>query len=873
MRKKVSMLTSIVFAIISFGVSPTYAVDQRVIDVVEVSWPGASAPIGDVSTVAKVIDTEVKSNWINFTTMYGDTKDRSISFKSDKLLVQPILLASKMACQGSAASEFMNSIRPEAYKRLGIADYSRRYLVVVAPEAGCVWSGRARMGDPKSVSGTLILHDSASGFVISHELGHTFGLGHSNFLRCGNGANDGAWSDTCEAVEYGGTIDVMGNVDTTSPLSTYHQWRMGYLDDSQIKQVWQSEVVNLAPSDFANGIKAIFVRDGGSSYWIEYRRKINDVGYKPGLAIYRLDPPPDSYVISANPDDAQEDSGLLLRADVWMLNLDTYQYRDAQSLGGSMTASSATTFSGNVSFSAVANRTGVTVTVKKKLDRTAPPTPVLLSVDQWNSPGTEILSNGFEDLDTAITGFEAQINGVVQVLSASDTQGWSPTYLSPFVSSKTLYRRDLPEGSYTLSVRAIDVVGNKSNWSWPVKVNVDQTHPVVLNEFVLSAASYNEVSIAWSGATDAGSGICQVNVADEDGLILQSSTVENVPTFKLANGDNLIGSAQIFDCDGNGQSADLSITNTFTAATKSTRVGKLISARNMFGAGSLKCLGECSILMRASGKINVVLGSGAANVLVGGKIVAAVSADQEQSVGISTMIDVGTKRKSVQITGSNYVLVGLASVTTSLGALKAIEQTTEFSDPSILDEKQKKLAKLGLRPADFSQEWSVLPLTGGTKLDDATLEFCNGKFFSEKDRVERRQVAANKAGSKLSFVSTEVVRYSSALAANNAQKELTRALSQCQSNKGYKDAAGTLVAYDFKAIKNIPAGVMPQGNRTFIHAVINSGSRSGSLLAFYQFSGEVFTGLYVRAADSFNDAQVAKWLRVAAIMASRLQQR
>ena len=110
---------------------------------------------------------------------------------------------------------------------------------------------------------------------MSHELGHTFGLGHSNFLRCDNAANDGAWSDTCKGVEYGGVIDVMGNIDTTSPLNTYHQWRMGYLDDSQVKQVWQSEVVNLAPSDFANGIRAIYMRDGKAAYWIEYRRKLD----------------------------------------------------------------------------------------------------------------------------------------------------------------------------------------------------------------------------------------------------------------------------------------------------------------------------------------------------------------------------------------------------------------------------------------------------------------------------------------------------------------------------------------------------------------------------------------------------------------------
>ena len=323
MRK--NWLAGLLAAVVGFtalGLAPAYAVDERVIDVVAVTWAGAGAPAGDANAVAKVINSEVNDDWKKFTTLYGDTKDRAISFTVGKVLPEPISLVSKMACSGFAASEFLSSIKPEAYKRLGISDYSKRYLVVIAPKAGCVWSGRAPLGGPKSVSGTVALHDSASSYVISHELGHTFGLGHSNFLRCDNAANDGAWSDTCKAVEYGGTVDIMGNIDVTTPLNTYHQWRMGYLDDSQIKQVWQSEVVNLAPSDFANGIRAIYIRDGKAAYWIEYRRKLDGAGYKPGLAIYRLDPPPITSIVSPNPEDAAAaEFGAVLGTDVWMLNL------------------------------------------------------------------------------------------------------------------------------------------------------------------------------------------------------------------------------------------------------------------------------------------------------------------------------------------------------------------------------------------------------------------------------------------------------------------------------------------------------------------------------------------------------------------------
>ena len=872
MSKRLPSFIAIVIAFVSVGFSPAYAVDERVIDVVAVTWAGAVAPVGDVTAVAKVIDTEVNKDWLKFTSMFGDTKDRGVSFKSGKVLKEEISLVSKMACQGFAASEFMSSIRPEAYKRLGISDYSKRYLLVIAPKAGCIWSGRAGLGGPKSQSGTLILHESDSSFVISHELGHTFGLGHSNFLRCDNGDYDGPWSETCKGVEYGGTIDVMGNVDTISPLSTYHQWRMGLMDDSQIKQVWQSENITLAPSDFANGTKAIFVRDGKASYWIEYRRKTDGAFFKPGLAIYRLDPPPISSVVSPNPEDATaSEFGAVLGTDMWMLNLDTYRYKDSKSVGGSMTSLTAKTYSGNVSFSAVATETSAVVTITKKADTTPPPTPVLVPVAQWNSPNMVVLAPGNEDADTAITGFEAQIDGVAQTLKSADVDGWVPSYLSPFVAPKTLYLRDLPEGSYSFSIRAIDIVGNKSNWSTPVKVVVDRAHPVVTNDFVVAGVASGEVSLLWKGATDAGSGICQVNVVDEDGLVVQSSTAKNVPTFKLSNGSTLSGTAQVFDCLGNGMLGDISITNSLVSADKSSKTGKWSAAGAAYGAGAIKCVGKCTASLTVAGKNDVLVGAGAATVAVGNKTVATIADSKAAKMRIGASIDVGAAKKVVRISGSNFVLIGLTSVATTLGTLKEFDRTPAITDPSLTDEKQVKLAKLGFRAEDFSQEWIVLPMGGGTKLDDPSLDLCSGTYPSEKERIERRQVAATKVGSTFAFLSTEVVKYSSAAAASAAQKELVKVLAQCQTDKGYKDATGTLVPYDFKTLKNIPAGVVADGNRVFVHAVIDSGERARTLLGFYQFNGDTFTGLYVMNEDGYTDAQVAKWLKVAVTMAQRLQ--
>jgi hypothetical protein len=554
-----------------------------------------------------------------------------------------------------------------------------------------------------------------------------------------------------------------------------------------------------------------------------------------------------------------------------MLNLDNYTYSTSSSLSGSMTGLTAKFFSGNVSLSAVPSETGAVVTITKKADTTPPPVPNVLPVDQWRSPSMVILGPGGEDADTAIVGFEGQIDGKVQTLKASDVEGWMPTYLAPFVAPKTFYLRDLPEGSYNFSMRAIDIVGNKSDWSTPQKVIIDRAYPVVTNDFVLSGVAAGEVSLQWKGATDAGSGICQANVVDEDGLILATSSVKNAPVLKVAAGAKLVGTAQVFDCIGNGLTGDISIANTLVTGERSSKTGKWSPAGATYGAGAIKCVGKCTASLTVAGKNDVLVGTGAATVSIANKTVASIADSKVARLRIGATVDVGASKRVVRVSGSNFVLIGLSSVTTTLGSLEEIERAPAISDPSLVDSKQVALAKLGFRADDFSQEWTVLPMANGTTLLDPSLDLCNGTYASEKDRVERRQVMATKVGSTFSFLSTEVVKYSSAAAASAAQKELVKVLAKCQADKGYKDSTDTLVPYEFKKLPAVPTGVVSDGNRVFVHAVIDSGVRARTLLGFYQFNGDMFTGLYVLNADGFSDAQVAKWMKVAATMGQRLQ--
>ena len=47
---------------------------------------------------------------------------------------------------------------------------------------------------------------------------------------------------------------------------------MGLVEPNEVIQSWGSETVELSAVDVAGKARALFLRDGGSTYWIEYRR-------------------------------------------------------------------------------------------------------------------------------------------------------------------------------------------------------------------------------------------------------------------------------------------------------------------------------------------------------------------------------------------------------------------------------------------------------------------------------------------------------------------------------------------------------------------------------------------------------------------------
>jgi hypothetical protein len=868
----------LIFALVSTWITQIYAfaADVRVIDIARITWSGAAEPAVSTTDIVNSINNTVRPNWSNFTTLQGDTRDRSVSFTHGQTLSTPVRLVAPMACERNDFTSFMNTVRDEVYRQLGLTDWKERYLIILSPANGCIWSGRASVGNFATKGGVMVLHNNASGFVITHELGHSLGLGHSNLLRCDNGQKDGAWSRSCKAVEYGGSIDVMGNVETTSPLSTYHQWRMGLLEKYEIKQSWLNENIELNASDLYGGTRAVFIRDGKSTYWIEYRRPRTGSSYNPGLVIYRTDPPSPSFIDSPNPtDNFGYEPGLGVATDMWMLNLDNYAYSAAGRASGSMTlaATKSTTFySGNVSIEAVAASTDQKIIVKiaRKPDTVAPPVPPVTPVSTWRYPGAEIIESGYDDADSAIAGFEAQVDGNVVAIESTLDSNFVPTYLDPLVTRRAVYVKDLPEGSYSLSIRATDVWGNKSAWSPVTKVTIDRGLPVVKSATNIVSATSENMKVALTELSDAGSGLCSTQIVNQDGFVLQSSSKKSAPEFTFKRSTDLSSTIQVFDCLGNGIIGDLKVKSSFIAANSSSRTGKWIASS--LGEGALTCTAKCSASFTSSGKAHILVAEGEANILVSGKSAAKVAFSSAKTLRTGAIVDLGNQRKVLRVSGSKFTLIGIAGLNLEITNQKEKARIPAVSDPSLSDAVQVRMSQFGFNADDFAHEWIVLPMARGTTLEDPTLDLCSATYKSESGRQYRRQLTVSKVATPYLFLSSEVVKYKDKTAADSALVELKSNFEACVKNKGGVERDGTFVDYTFSAFPKLDATLVPESNRVFVRAQIGKGVSARHLLAFYQFKNEMFTGLYVVTAGEtpVTDAEVKRWSEAAALLAQRL---
>lgn len=851
---------------------------QLILDVVEVTWQGAKTPNVSRQDVAEAITGEVKRFWKIFTRLDSKEPDSSIEVVLGEVLQERYLLAKPLSCSDETFQRILNEIRSFAYKKLGISNSERRSLVVLTPAAGCIWLGKASLGDQEKAGLGLVVQNTANPFVITHEVGHLLGLGHSNLLRCANGSSDGPWSNTCRAIEYGGSVDVMGNVQTEGLLSIYHQWRLGLVPVEQIRTSWVSESIELNSLDSINGIRGIFFRDKDAAYWMEYRAASLKQGYKAGLVIYRTDPPPYQFVDTPVQDQAIIGRpGYGVTADIWMLNLDNYIYSQTGQASGSMTLSGSKTFStysGNVmiSLSPGSSDSKVKVEILRKSDITPPPTPVLSEQVKWTSPENSVINEGYEDGETAISSFEAQIDGkeAKEILTQND--GTVATYLDPFNQRKLLRVKDLPEGNYEIRIRTKDYWGNVSQWSNSRKILIDRSRPYVGNTIRIENFDKERVKASLSDFKDLGSGLCQTSMYSNVGFVRQSSEIRENPLFEFGVSENQLGNFETFDCLGNGIMGKFYLSTKYKTMDEVKRTGRwaLVKTGNVLG---MRCIGKCTISTSVKDNVAVISGNGKVDVLLTGKLVSKVAESKSVVPRIGTNIAVGASSKVMRLSGQDFVVYGFVQSRLEISEIEPVFRSVTTIDSSLNDATQKFLVKFGFREGDFSNSWDISPMERGTTLLDPSLDLCSAAYKSETGRENRRQVIVTRVKSPYLFLSSEVVKYKDATAGLAALKELQTNFENCLKNKGGVESSGNFVDYSFNPIPASNVQLVDEKSRVLVRAQIGNGVSARQLFAIYQFNGELFTGLYVvRAGEiGFEDSEVLNWIEVAGVLAQRLQ--
>jgi chitodextrinase len=354
-------------------------------------------------------------------------------------------------------------------------------VVMIFPySSACGWAGLAE------VSGSNVWINGAGNagiHVISHELGHNYGLLHAAAMNCTDGGKTVTISQTCTADEYGDFYDPMGNLGFYH-FSNFNKGRLGVLAPSNTQTVTTSGVYTIAPVEKATtGTMALRISRGSNFYYLEARANA------------------DQYDFFAPSDPAV--TGVFMRMAPDYSQLATTYLMDgtpSTSIPTDRPLPVGQTFTESVRGIAIkvlsVNATGATVevTLSAPPEDTTPPTqPTNLSgsagIDSDKLTYIQLLWDASTDA-LGVTGYDIYRDGAL----FSSSQGW--LYIKtgePYNSSHNYY------------VVARDAAGNKSLPSNTVTIttpSVDTEPPTVPTSLKAQSPAPNQVNLTWQASTD-----------------------------------------------------------------------------------------------------------------------------------------------------------------------------------------------------------------------------------------------------------------------------------------------------------------------------------------------------------------------------------
>lgn len=221
------------------------------------------------------------------------------------------------------------------------------HVIVYFSRTGCNWEGESVVGGKRVwLNGRTEL-----GKTIVHELGHNFGLNHSELLECidGNG-NPVTLSDLCRITSYGDGYSSMSG--GRGAYAASQQWSIGWMNQRRLDLSIGDTAAHLFLQPLeSSGLttQAVQLQDGGKSYWVEYRAGTGidapgtDGLPAPGVLIRQAGPlgPMQSRLLDLSPATGVRDAGLLAGRS-WENPLGTVRYtvNSISALGAELTIES-----------------------------------------------------------------------------------------------------------------------------------------------------------------------------------------------------------------------------------------------------------------------------------------------------------------------------------------------------------------------------------------------------------------------------------------------------------------------------------------------------------------------------------------------------